>query len=371
MKSNKITILYNPKKITLLYSLYPFWKSRNAEGLQFTTNLKWVKEQDKNEVLLIVGWFWGQDKDGSQINLIKSLKAKYRRLAYFDDSDGSESSFLDLLPHVDLFYKKQLFKDKSLYMKDFYGRRIFSDYYHQNFGIEENPSPPPLPKPENESDLDKMNLAWNIAIGQYPSSKARERLAGKLHAWIGQAGMSLLLDHSHIKNTPPRPSLAKCQARFDATCYRDTVGYQREHFQKLIEKHPSFITGRIPLRQYNKELSQVHAILSPYGWGEICFRDIEAILNGSVLIKPDMGHLDTWPNLYKANQTYESVSWDGTDLLEKTEMLLSNPKRMELLSKNAFQELQYAYAGLDMRVKKVLDEIRGVSSKPKKVATMK
>ncbi|WP_143959752.1 hypothetical protein [Litoribacter populi] len=345
--------------------------ARFAEGLHFTTDLDWVKNKDTNELLLIVGWFWGQDKDGTQLHLIQNLSSKYRRLAYFDDSDGSESSFLDILPYVDLFYKKQLFKDRSLYSKNFYGRRIFSDFYHQNFGIEENPSPPPLPKPQNESDLAKLRVAWNIAMGQYPNCKVKEKLAGKLHAWIGQTGMGLLLDKPNPNRSLPNPTLAKCQARFDAKCYRDTVGYQREHFQKLIENHPSFLTGRIPLKQYNKELSQVQAILSPFGWGEICFRDIEAILNGSVLIKPDMGHLETWPNIYEANQTYESVSWDGTDLLDKTEKLLEDTEKMNELRTNAFNKLKEAYGTLDIRVKGVLAEIRGISLKTKKVASMK
>ena len=32
-------------------------------------------------------------------------------------------------------------------------------------------------------------------------------------------------------------------------------------------------------------------MLSPFGWGEICYRDFEAALNGMLLIKPDMNTL--------------------------------------------------------------------------------
>ena len=31
--------------------------------------------------------------------------------------------------------------------------------------------------------------------------------------------------------------------------------------------------------------------MSPFGFGEICYRDFEAMLNGACLIKPDVSHL--------------------------------------------------------------------------------
>ena len=34
------------------------------------------------------------------------------------------------------------------------------------------------------------------------------------------------------------------------------------------------------------------------GEREINYRDYESFLSGSVLIKPDMDHVDTWPNYY-------------------------------------------------------------------------
>ena len=42
--------------------------------------------------------------------------------------------------------------------------------------------------------------------------------------------------------------------------------------------------------------------LSPFGWGEIGARDFEIFINGSLLIKPDMSHLETYGtfiNLWK------------------------------------------------------------------------
>ena len=55
---------------------------------------------------------------------------------------------------------------------------------------------------------------------------------------------------------------------------------------------------------------------SPFGWGEICYRDFEAYFSGSLLIKPSMDHIETWPNLYIKNQTYIPCRWDLKDLVD-------------------------------------------------------
>ena len=64
------------------------------------------------------------------------------------------------------------------------------------------------------------------------------------------------------------------------------------------------------MRNYYKELHNSKYAISPFGWGEICIRDFEAIVQGSVLIKPDVAHLETWPNIYLNGETYLSIPWD-------------------------------------------------------------
>ena len=36
--------------------------------------------------------------------------------------------------------------------------------------------------------------------------------------------------------------------------------------------------------------------ISPFGYGEICWRDFEAILCGCLVVKPDMSHVETNPS---------------------------------------------------------------------------
>ena len=54
-------------------------------------------------------------------------------------------------------------------------------------------------------------------------------------------------------------------------------------------------------------------MLSPFGWGEICYRDFEASLGGNLLLKPSMDHIDTWPNIYRED-CYLKLDWDFSNL---------------------------------------------------------
>ena len=65
-------------------------------------------------------------------------------------------------------------------------------------------------------------------------------------------------------------------------------------------------------------------VISPFGWGEINVpRDYEVALSGSVLLKPDISHLDTWPNIFNKD-TVVQYKWDLSDLSELVEKILNN-----------------------------------------------
>lgn len=70
---------------------------------------------------------------------------------------------------------------------------------------------------------------------------------------------------------------------------------------------------------------------SPFGEGEVCYRDFECFLSGAALLKPDMGHLETWPNYYEPNITYAPYKWDFSDFQPALlELLESSEKRLSI-----------------------------------------
>ena len=40
-------------------------------------------------------------------------------------------------------------------------------------------------------------------------------------------------------------------------------------------------------------------VISAFGLGEIILKDFETFLTGGMLMKPDMSHMETWPNFMK------------------------------------------------------------------------
>ncbi len=72
--------------------------------------------------------------------------------------------------------------------------------------------------------------------------------------------------------------------------------------------------GRVNRLQFSKELRRSKIVISPFGWGEFSLRDFETLLAGAILCKPNMDHLDTYPNFYRTDETYLAFRWDFTDI---------------------------------------------------------
>lgn len=75
----------------------------------------------------------------------------------------------------------------------------------------------------------------------------------------------------------------------------------------------------VPAHQLSKQtyfaISRLaKVIVSPWGYGELCYRDFEALLDECVLIKPFSGFLDTVGNILREGVTYLPCRADGADL---------------------------------------------------------
>ena len=93
--------------------------------------------------------------------------------------------------------------------------------------------------------------------------------------------------------------------------------------------------GRVSRKEYMRELFNAKLCFSPFGYGEMCWRDIEAILAGAVLIKPRMDHLETLPELYDPGVTYLPSRWDFTDLADIVENAGKDLEALEVIAMEA------------------------------------
>jgi hypothetical protein len=353
MKKKEITVLFGLQRISLMYSLYPIWLSKHIDRFVFTNDWDWVLKKDKNPYIFLVRCFAEIPSSDQRMELLMKLRKKYAKVILFDDNDGTESYFLEMLPILDKYYKKQVFSNLRNYGKAFYGKRIFSDYYQQlNSGAYTESFIANVPDPDK---LGEISLLWNLGIGQYPLSKLRNFIGKKSFPYVGKTLMPWLLSKKEPNHKIPKPGLKKCHARFGYGHINDPVAAHRKLFLETLKGQEPFLVGQVDRKTYQREISQVQAVFSPYGWGEICFRDFEAIINGAVLVKPDMGHLKTWPNVYIPYETYIPVKWDGSDVVDQTRLLLENPKLVAEIRHNAWHVYHNAFPELESRVMGIIE----------------
>tara|TARA_B100001094_G_scaffold255129_1_gene254010 strand:- start:703 stop:1716 length:1014 start_codon:yes stop_codon:yes gene_type:complete len=84
--------------------------------------------------------------------------------------------------------------------------------------------------------------------------------------------------------------------------------------------------------------------LSPFGMGELCYRDLEFIQYGCLLIKPDMNKVITEPDFFKPMETYVPVKPDWSDLNETIKKVLANFKDYQYIIDNARQKVTELYS---------------------------
>ena len=72
----------------------------------------------------------------------------------------------------------------------------------------------------------------------------------------------------------------------------------------------------------------------------MCWRDYEAILSGSLLLKPRMDHVRLTPAIFVADETYVPLEWDYSDYADKVGYYLANEKARAEIADNAFEVLR-------------------------------
>jgi hypothetical protein len=355
-----ITVLACYERISLFHTLEPFFRKRFRRLFRFITSPDFCLKQDKNDTLFMERWFQHRDPQDLTLKdfaLMKKLRDKYKTIVFFNGQPEAGTNRLDLLPYVDRLFYKSVFTDKHNYQKGLYGKNLYADYYHRRYGVTDEREYRYSPV-FSEKDLDRIELSWNIGVGSYPRRNWPQR-AGVILARAGFLDLRVLFKAD--RNVPPpdfsgeRRSIA-VHARIDPVpC--ESSAYQRKLFINLVKNDSRFLSGMVSQNQYYRELRDSKMTLSPFGWGEVCFRDFEAIISGSLLLKPDMSHLVTWPDVYVPNETYVPLNWDGKDLMEKTAYYLENPRERERIARNAWERYQTRIAGLEDRFAALLGDL--------------
>jgi hypothetical protein len=356
--NQKVCFFYLPDNITMNHTLYPFLKHPGVhDNVEYRSDLDYVLNSC-NADILILARFSKRRKIAGTDDIYMRLKDRFKKLVYIDDTASGDTLNTVALRHADLYFKKQIARDRSSYLKPAYGKRAFSDYYHRKYGINDHENEE-IREAISEKDLGKLRLLWNLGIGMYTQVRWRRAAVVRAERYFGLRSIRHFYNTPHARGSDKVTKEAAVSSRVGMSFDKPSVGYQRRLYAGIYKDRAEFRSGKIAPNQYRKELRSLAATFSPFGWGEICFRDFEAIINHSALIKPNMSHLETWPNVYQPEQTYYPVDWDGNDLLEVAGYVLENLSDAARTAKNAYTVYRSAFDELAGRVEVFWEQVLG------------
>jgi hypothetical protein len=252
------------------------------------------------------------------------------KLVYFDGDDDLCVQWGGLLKFVDLYVKKHVFADTSLYRKEFVGKNNLTDYVARVSGRSFAENQIPHSGTVRDQEVDKIFAGYNIGL---------------------DAKITDLYRDTH----PAQPSEKSVDVMCRAACapdnwlytLRGTVGAALEPLKQQGFK-VVLPDQRVDQKTYYEEMRSSKICVSPFGYGELCWRDFETVLMGSLLIKPDMSHVRTEPNIFIPGETYVPVRWDYSDLAEVCARYLADDEERNRITAKAYRVLSeyYSHAGV-------------------------
>ncbi|MEE4121432.1 MAG: glycosyltransferase [Paracoccaceae bacterium] len=232
--------------------------------------------------------------------------------AYLDTSANADIRLARPFADVDFYLKKSLFADRAAHLRPTEGHTNLTEHYGRLFGLPQDMTDWQVPK----RVLPKLRVAPNFLTAP-----------GLAEGFLGRAA------------APDGSREIDLHARLGGTRAEGWYGAMRRAAEAAAEAVPGLatITGTGVARgRFMAELRASKMCFSPFGFGELCWRDIEAILAGAVLLKPDMSHLDTAPDLYRDGETYVALRWDFSDLAEKAIALAEDDERRTRIARAAY-----------------------------------
>ncbi len=286
-----------------------------------------------------------KDSPDATAGFFRAIHAKPDRpkIVYLDSFDSSASPFFGVLPFVDAYVKKQLLRDRAAYDADLAGGYVFTNFLARELNVDLHGWHLGSRVPAGE--WGKIVLGWNVGT----ADRFRDPL--------------LKRGPARWRRTWPLPARrtidVACRVSLGSAAESEAGGWYRLHRRTAVERvaelAPKFAVvaegygkgpaGRVKPWRYRLELRRSKLCVSPFGYGEICYRDFEAALAGCLLVKPDLSHLRTRPDLFEAGETYAAVRWDWSDLPAVCRHYLARPDERRRVVRTARRRYKQYFAG--------------------------
>ncbi len=265
--------------------------------------------------ILILPWFQTDRGQLTQALAVLRKASPSATISFIDSFAHNDLRFAsDLEQDIAFYIKKSMFRDRSLFLQSYKGDTNLTEFYGALYGIEQSRPDWTVPA----AFLDKLRLG----PGFFTHPRFLRPFDGPLQASFRDRPIDL---HMRL-----------------GTTVTGWYGAMRSDAMRAGNAIPGIVrspTDVISYRKYVQELRSSKTCFSPFGYGEICWRDIEAFAYGAVLIKPDMRHLETSPDIYVPGVTYLPVKWDFSNLQEVVEMALGSPDLCRTIAQEAHRRI--------------------------------
>ncbi|HEY9818499.1 MAG TPA: glycosyltransferase [Candidatus Obscuribacterales bacterium] len=319
--------------------LYPFFLYRRQLRRRICLEFKHIQaytfsdicdaSTKKNVDVIIIRPDWREDSETAERSLEYIRKHNpYKKIIFLDPFDQTSSRYFSVLPYVNQFLKYQRLKDVQLYTRPFVGGSFLTDYLAHELNYDLNNWHVGSQAPEGYES--RIGTYWNFATSQgfYKTFRKPARRTGEKDIDV----------FCRLSFGPPEQ--VEWYGQYRLAAVQALVPLEAQ-YKLAVDRSPEGARS-VSSKQYLDEIKRSRIVFSPFGWGEITWRDYEAACHGCLLIKPSVDHIDTRPNIFYPGKTYVPVRWDFQDLEEKCRYYLENPDEANQIIQNARQAyMQY------------------------------
>ena len=267
------------------------------------------------DIIFLQTWFDYTNDEMSA--LIASIKQKWpqAKLVYADWFANTDLRYAEVLDkHIDAYLKKTIVKDFNQYLRPTLGHTLLTDYYNRLFFLEDNEFNFKIP----ESFQEKIFIGSSFVFADYLLKRfllpfpENENRSIDIHARLA------------ISGTPWYQGMRQ-------QCF--------DNVQNCASKNKLVSQDRVSNDVFLEELLDSKICFSPFGYGEVCWRDFEGMCTGSLVFKQDMSHAICSPDIFIPYETYIPLAYDLSDFDEKLDYYLTNPAERTRIARNAFQRI--------------------------------
>ena len=320
--------------------LHPFYKwnkqlSDSGINVELVFDHKKIK-LDKTDCLIVNHMYfhhmWNNktlDASANEEEWIKYLidaKKKVGKLIWWCAQDTTCSSGFGVIPYVDVFLKNQVLKDTDYYIGEKNQEKNLRIWLDQTIDQKRF-------KVCSKEHVHKIKVGWNLGFNDY------RYFPIKLHYLLSNYVPYKLLPLNYTGVEEPRTIDLTFRGKMNYDNQfpqKNAISFQRNKVFTMLSELPYKIAcgAIVAKKQYWNELRNSKICISPFGYGEVCYRDFESFIAGALLLKPSMEHLITFGDLFIPNETYIPLKWDLDDLQETMDKVLTNFHEYKDIAKN-------------------------------------